>query len=176
MKNSRLNKALVDAITDEENVTVRDIYAIYKTAEAIDVEAEQQLLLEHNRLIFQFPLYWFSTPGLLKDWQDKVLTYGFAYGSEGDKLAGKEFKVVTTSGSPQYAYQSGAYAHFSLSELLKPLEAMVLFIRMVFTPALPVYGAHKITDEELSQKAEEYKRVLNDDDWSTSLFKYLSGK
>ena len=47
---------------------------------------------------------------------------------------------------------------------------------MVYTKPFVVHGALKITDEMLSQKAEEYKELLQEEDWSTSLFKYLQGK
>lgn len=176
MSESRLNKALIHAIKNEENVTVHDIYATYGSADKIDVKKEQELLLAHDRIIFQFPLFWFSTPGLLKDWQDKVLEYGFAYGSEGSKLAGKAFKNVVTIGSPEYAYQSGSYVQASISEILKPLQSMAIFTQMVYTQPFTVHRALKITDEELSEKGMEYKNILLEDDWSTSLFKYLQGK
>ncbi len=177
MNESRLNKALIQAIQELPNVSVHDIYAAYHSADAIDVKKEQALLLAHDRIVFQFPFYWFSTPGLLKDWQDKVLEYGFAYGHEGgNKLAGKEFKNVLTVGSPEYAYQAGAYGNASISELLKPLQMMALFTQMIYTKPFAVHRALKITDNELAQKALEYKAVLEEDDWSTSLFKYLQGK
>ena len=31
-----------------------------------NIEEEQKLLVEHDRYIFQFPLYWYSSPPLLK--------------------------------------------------------------------------------------------------------------
>ncbi|MBE0497323.1 MAG: NAD(P)H-dependent oxidoreductase [Campylobacterales bacterium] len=175
METSRLNKALIEAIKDEAHVTVHDIYALYGTADAIDVKKEQEFLLAHERLVFQFPLYWFSTPSLLKDWQDRVLEYGFAYGSEGNKLANKEFKLAITVGSPEYAYQAGSYVHASLSEILKPLQTTALFTQMIYTQPFTVHRALKISDAELAQKALEYKVMLQSEDWSTSLLKYLQG-
>ena len=91
---SKVNKALLDGIQNESNITVHDLYATYKTVEAIDVAKEQALLVQFDRIIFQFPLYWYSAPAMLKEWQDKVLSYGFAYGPEGSKLAGKESKII----------------------------------------------------------------------------------
>ena len=157
---SRLNKTLLEAIEGESAITVHDLYANYTSINDIDVAKEQELLLTHDRIIFQFPLYWFSTPGLLKDWQDKVLEYGFAYGSEGYKLGGKEFKIVVTVGSPEYAYQAGAYVQASMSEILKPLQCMALFTQMVYTQPFAVHRALKITDEELHIKALAYKNIL----------------
>jgi len=171
---SRLNKTLLEAIKGESAITIHDLYANYTSINDIDVAKEQELLITHDRIIFQFPLFWFSTPGLLKDWQDKVLEYGFAFGQEGNKLAGKEFKIVTTVGSPEYAYQAGAYVQASISEILKPLQAMAIFTQMVYTQPFTVHRALKITDKELQAKAQEYKNLLEKEDWSTSLFKYLA--
>ncbi|NLU35033.1 MAG: general stress protein [Wolinella succinogenes] len=171
---SRLNKALIQAIHGESHVTLHDLYATYKEAKNIDVAKEQALLLAHERIVLQFPLYWFSTPGLLKDWQDRVLEYGFAYGSSGDKLQGKEFKIAVTIGSPEYAYQSGAYVQSSLSEILKPIETMAIFTRMLFTPTFAIHRALKISDEELAQKALEYRELLRQEDWTTSHAKYIA--
>ena len=41
---------------------------------------------------------------MLKGWQDMVLEYGFAYGSKGTALKGKEFFVVVSTGGPKEAY------------------------------------------------------------------------
>lgn len=173
IKESRLNKVLIDAVSGENHVTIRDLYSTYGRTGEIDVKKEQELLLAHERIIFQFPFYWFSTPSLLKEWQDKVLDYGFAYGVDGDKLANKEFKLAVTTGSPEYAYQAGAYDHASMSELLKPLQITALFTGMIYTAPFRVHGALKIKDEELAQKALEYKALMREEDWTTSLSKYL---
>ena len=129
---STINKALIESIKNEPNITVHDLYASYKTVENIDVAKEQALLVEHERIVFQFPLYWYSAPAMLKEWQDKVLGYGFAYGPEGSKLAGKESKLVVSTGSPEYAYQAGFYNNFTLSEYLRPLQSTILFTGMEF--------------------------------------------
>lgn len=44
-----------------------------------DIAAEQRKLEEAELIIFQFPLYWFSVPAILKGWFDRVLTQGFAF-------------------------------------------------------------------------------------------------
>jgi len=171
---SRLNQALLTAIQSDPSITIHDLYATYASIHEIDVAKEQALLLAHDRIVFQFPLFWFSTPGLLKDWQDKVLEYGFAFGSEGNKLAGKEFKVAVTVGSPEYAYQTGSYIQASMSEILKPLQAMAIFTQMIFTQPFAVHRSLKISDEELSEKAKAYHALLKEYEWSNSLLKYLA--
>ncbi|XP_061567784.1 NAD(P)H dehydrogenase [quinone] 1-like [Cololabis saira] len=44
-----------------------------------DIVAEQRKVEEAELVIFQFPLYWFSVPAILKGWMDRVLTQGFAF-------------------------------------------------------------------------------------------------
>lgn len=171
---STINKALIESIKNEPNITVHDLYASYKTVENIDVAKEQALLVEHERIVFQFPLYWYSAPAMLKEWQDKVLGYGFAYGPEGSKLAGKESKLVVSTGSPEYAYQAGFYNNFTLSEYLRPLQSTIVFTGMEFRGTFGVYGAMKLKEEALNKDIETYKTILKTDDWSSSLFKFLA--
>ena len=81
-RHSRTNRLMLEAARRIAGVTIVDLYADYPRFE-IDVEREQQRLLEHDAIVFQFPLYWYSTPSLLKEWQDLVLEHGFAYGEHG---------------------------------------------------------------------------------------------
>src|SRR4051812_28026550 len=93
INNSRINRRLAEEMEKQANVTVHRVYEAYPN-EQIDVAAEQKLLEEHDRIVLQFPFYWYSTPPLLKKWEDEVLTYGWAYGSNGDKLRNKELLIA----------------------------------------------------------------------------------
>ena len=75
---SRGNKALSTVATESSDTTFRNIYELYSDFK-IDVDQEQQLLTEHDLIIFQHPFYWYSAPSLMKEWEDKVLTFRFAY-------------------------------------------------------------------------------------------------
>ncbi|XP_059544431.1 ribosyldihydronicotinamide dehydrogenase [quinone] isoform X2 [Myotis daubentonii] len=44
-----------------------------------DIVDEQKKVQEADLVIFQFPLYWFSVPAILKGWMDRVLCQGFAF-------------------------------------------------------------------------------------------------
>lgn len=65
---------------------------------AFDLALEHKLLTDHDIIVFQFPLYWFSVPGLLKQWFDDVLTHGFAYGTSGTALKDKLAVFSFTAG------------------------------------------------------------------------------
>lgn len=45
---------------------------------APDVVAEQEKLCRAGFLIFQFPLWWFGLPAILKGWVDRVFAAGLA--------------------------------------------------------------------------------------------------
>lgn len=48
---------------------------------ADDVVEEQRKVAAAELLVFQFPLWWYGVPAILKGWFDRVLTNGFAYGT-----------------------------------------------------------------------------------------------
>ncbi|WHY72120.1 NAD(P)H-dependent oxidoreductase [Fictibacillus enclensis] len=153
MEGSLVNKTWMNRLQDEEDVTVHDLYAAYPDGK-IDVEREQKLLLAHDRIVFQFPLYWYSSPALLKEWQDVVLTYGWAYGSEGTKLHGKELLLAISTGGPEDAYQAGGYNQFSLNELLKPFQATANLTGMRYLPVFKAQGVRLLNEEEVKASAE----------------------
>ncbi|MDN0101107.1 NAD(P)H-dependent oxidoreductase, partial [Yersinia enterocolitica] len=84
---SRINHQLIEAIRPLPNVTVHELIREYPDFQ-IDVAREQELLESHDVIVMMFPFYWYSSPAILSEWQEAVLTYGFAYGSSGDKLRG----------------------------------------------------------------------------------------
>jgi putative NADPH-quinone reductase len=76
LNTSRVNKTWLEEVKKyPDKITVHDLYASYPDWR-IDVQREQELAMQHERIIFQFPFYWYSSPPLLKKWLDDVLTYG----------------------------------------------------------------------------------------------------
>lgn len=174
LENSKFNKTLIEGVRGLKNLTIRHLEEHYGSdIKAFDVQKEQDLLLKNERIIFQFPWYWYSAPAMIKAYEDEVLTYGFAYGSKGDKLYGKEFKIATTIGAPEFAYQEGSWNKKSMNELLSPFQAMANLTGMTYTKAFRVHGVASISDEELREKVQEYKDELLDDSWDNGLNKYI---
>ena len=85
---SRANRAFLAAAKTLPFVTLHEIYDDYPGM-FIDVRREQALLLAHDIIVLQHPFYWYSVPALLKEWIDLVLEHGWAYGPNGEQLAGK---------------------------------------------------------------------------------------
>lgn len=167
---SLCNKIIVDTVAALPDVAVRKLYQLYPDF-AIDVAAEQRALLNAERIVFQFPFYWYGVPGLFKEWMDRVLTYGFAYGSDGDKLKGKELMVSTTVGGPEESYRSEGYNHFAIDTLLMPLEQTANLTGMLWQPPLRTHGMIYI--EGVYNKKEEV--LARAHDHAQKLISYITG-
>jgi putative NADPH-quinone reductase len=90
------------------------------------------------------------------------LSYGWAYGPGGDKLNGKELMVATSTGGPEHAYVIGGYNKYSMSELLKPLQATSNLIGTKFLIPFVFHKASMASDEEVAAGARAYvEHVLN---------------
>jgi glutathione-regulated potassium-efflux system ancillary protein KefG len=157
---SEVNRPMAEAVRDLDGITLVDLYAEYADFQ-IDIDREQQRLLEHDVIVFQHPLYWYSTPAILKEWQDLVLEYGFAYGSNGTALHGKIFFNALTAGGVEAAYKAEGYNHFTIRELLYPLEQMALLCGMIYLPAFALFGTRTAVEEgRASQHVADWRCVL----------------
>ena len=157
---SEVNIPLFKEAQKIKGVTCVDLYGEYPRFN-INIDREQQRLREHDVLIFQFPLYWYSTPAMLKEWQDLVLEYGFAYGIEGTELQGKTMLCVLSAGGKEETYKAGGYNHFTIRELLAPIEQMSALTGMNYIAPLAIFEARSAEEEgRIPHYAEQYKRLL----------------
>jgi len=143
---SEVNIPLFRTAQKIQGVTCVDLYAEYPNYR-IKIDKEQRRLREHDVVVFMFPLYWYSTPAILKEWQDLVLEYGFAYGDDGTALHGKTFFCCVSAGGSEAAYQTEGYNHFTIRELLHPLEQTASLTGMYYLPPFVLYGARTALDE-----------------------------
>lgn len=159
-RHSRVNVELARVARLTHGIEFVDLYANYPRFN-IDVEVEQKRLLSHSVIILQFPVYWYSTPSLLKEWQDLVLEYGFAYGPGGDKLAGKLLLPVATAGGAMDAYRLDGRNNFPLRTLLSPLEQMANLCGMLYIPPFVLFAALEArADGRVQIHARQYQALL----------------
>ena len=159
LADSRVTAGLAENIRDLDGVTVHDLTAA-AAGGGFDVAAEQRLLVEHDTIVWQFPWYWYSVPAVLKQWMDEVLTYGFAYGSGGDALHGKTLQVVTSTGGPDESYRTGGYNRFTMTDLMRPIDATAHLCGMTLAPPLVVHGARTVDDAALASFGVRYRALL----------------
>lgn len=156
---SRIHRALVAAARDLPGVTFHDLYEAYPDDD-LDVGREQGLLAAHDIVVWQHPFYWYSTPPILKLWQDLVLQHGWAYGSNGTALRGKTALSVISTGGGEPAYLAGGRNRYTMRQLLAPIDQTWFLCGVRYLPPFVVHGAHAMHPEALAGHAADYRRVL----------------
>lgn len=160
LENSRVNKALKQAV-ENENIVFNNLYEKYKDFN-IDVKAEQELLLQYEKIIFQFPIYWYSCPPLLKKYFDDVFAYGFAYGSKTKALSKKDFAFCISFGDAKESFLENGKIAFSVDEILTPFKALCKFTDANYKGYFAVFKAtHGLDNKELNNNCEDYKVFIN---------------
>lgn len=159
---SRVNAALAKAAT-EAGFDVRNMYDIYPDFK-IDIAKERQILEETDRIVFQFPIYWYSSPALLKQYEDDVFTGKWAYGG-GRALENKEWLLAVSPGAERDAYRAEGRVHYQLRDLLRPFQATNVLIKTKFIRPFVTFGASSISDEQLAKQSQDYVNYLKQAQW-----------
>ncbi len=156
---SSINLAMAGVARGVDGLTFVDLYAEYPRFE-IDIDREQRRLVDHDVIVFQFPIYWYSTPSLLKEWQDLVLEFGFAYGPLGKHLTGKALLVAATTGGRVTDYAEGGGNNYPVRQFLLPLQQTATLCGMSFLPPFVLHGANRIEAPEAQAHIAAYGGVL----------------
>jgi NAD(P)H dehydrogenase (quinone) len=84
-------------------------YAFDRESVSPDVEAEIQKIKRADLVIFQYPIWWYGMPAILKGWVDRVFTYGGVYTSQErydqGRFRGKHALLSVTAGAPEATYE-----------------------------------------------------------------------
>jgi glutathione-regulated potassium-efflux system ancillary protein KefG len=157
---SRVNKTWIEEIKKyPDTITVHDLYASYPDWR-IDVQREQELAIQYDRIIFQFPFYWYSSPPLLKKWLDDVLTYGWGYTSKGGKLRGKELGLAISIGGSEIDYRPGGGDLYTIHELLSPFHATSNLIETDLLMPFTIFDTDDKSEGELVESSRQYAEYL----------------
>jgi glutathione-regulated potassium-efflux system ancillary protein KefG len=156
---SRANKALLTAVQDLPFVTVHDLYELYPDFN-IDIAREHELLTQHHIIIWQYPLYMYSPPAILKQWMDLVLELGWAHGPDGNNLEGKLICNTITTGGSTESYGPKGFNNYRLEEFLRPLEQTARLCKMEWLPIFSIQGTYRHAPEHYSHYGNQYRRAL----------------
>lgn len=156
---SRVNRRLAAAAREVRGITVHDLYRSYPDLD-VDVAHEQALLAAHAHVVFQHPFYWYSTPPLLKEWLDVVLTWGWAYGRGGTALRDKAVLTAITTGGREAAYRRDGFNRFTIRELLAPVDQTAHLCGMRYLPPFVVHDTHRIEEADIHAAADDYRAVV----------------
>lgn len=154
MNNSKINKRWSEELNKyPEKYYVHDLHQAYPN-EDIDVFKEQQLISSYDKIIFQFPFYWFNCTPLLKKWLDEVLTYGWAYGRKsGFKMENKKIALAVTAGVNENEFCPTGKFKYSMAHLLSPFELTFEYVKADYKGFFAYYGVTRNSSKEALDKS-----------------------
>ncbi|HEY0677048.1 MAG TPA: NAD(P)H-dependent oxidoreductase [Chitinophagaceae bacterium] len=159
LEKSRVHSCLLRNIRNLQGVTVKDLYELYPDFD-IDVKEEQRSLMQHDIIILQHPFYWYSTPAIIKQWEDLVLEHGWAYGSTGKMLTGKRIFNAISCGGRLEAYQPNGLNRFTIRQLLWPIDQTARLCNMLYMPPFVVHGTHRLNKTDIELYGLQYAQLL----------------
>ncbi len=134
---SSAQRGLLAQTVSDRRVRVHDLYETYPDF-AVNVRREQAILLAHDTVLLHFPMFWYSTPALLKEWIDVVFLSGFAFGP-GGRLGGKLLACAVSTGQAEDTYRAPGLG--TIDDFLLPLRATASFCGMRWATPFAVHGA-----------------------------------
>jgi len=158
---SRINKHMLSCAKALRNVETRDLYELYPNFH-IDVAAEQDALRQADIVVFQFPIFLFSSPAILKEWQDTVLTSEFAYSHGERALTDKYFMLAVSTGGSSASYTQLGRHGAGIGTYLAPLEQTARFCGMTLMEPFIVQCAGDVTESTLQVIGEDYSNRLTE--------------
>ncbi|MDC4170650.1 NAD(P)H-dependent oxidoreductase [Photobacterium damselae] len=175
VKTSDLHLMNFDPVSGRHNFTttndedffkqqLEEMYATDHDGFAPEIETEIQKLEWSDLVIFQFPLWWFGMPAMLKGWVDRVFAMGRTYGGgrfyENGVYKGKKAMVSVTMGGPEEMYIKGGW-NGDLDAILRPIHRGV-FEFNGFSVLAPqkVFGPARKSEEERASEIESYAQRL----------------
>ncbi|MEV0645039.1 NAD(P)H-dependent oxidoreductase [Phytomonospora sp. NPDC050363] len=147
--------------------------AFTEGTQSADIAAEQAKLMWADTIVFQFPLWWYTMPAILKGWVDRVFSYRFAYGvgvhdetHYGDRfgegtLAGKRAMLSLTIGGMEPHY-SDRGINGPIDDLLFPIHHGILYYPgLTVLPPFTVFGSEWMDDDAFGPiRAQWVERLL----------------
>lgn len=135
---SLANRTILDTL--KEKGPAFTLHRLDEKGWDFNVEEEQTLLKEADVIVFQFPIFWYSYPSLMKHWVEDVFVHGFAYGTEGTALKGKKFQISFTTGSPASAYTAGGGNNHPVEDFLFNFRQIAALCGMEYEKPMYTFG------------------------------------
>jgi NAD(P)H dehydrogenase (quinone) len=139
-----------------------------------DVAAEQAKVAAADLVLLQFPVWWFSMPGILKGWVDRVLSRGFAYSAGGKYDAGhfkgKRAMLCLTTGTASTLYEPNGIDG-DLHHVLWPIHNGILaYTGFTVLPPFAAWMPARVSARERQEYLEAYAEHLRGLDSAEPLF------
>lgn len=138
--------------------------ALEKNRLAPDIKKEMDKLAWADHIVFQFPLWWFSVPAIMKGWFDRVLVKGFSYDAgkvfEKGLLKGKTASFTVTTQSPDSAYTEKGVQGATLNQLLLHITQTLRFVGVEVIDPFVYYAAFNLTSGQEAFLMRDYDAYL----------------
>ncbi len=146
---------------------IEQLNAVKSNGFTNSVKDEMNALEHADVLIFNFPLWWFGMPAILKGWVDRILAYGFAYGDThgfyaNGRFKGKKAFLCVTTGSPETFYtKEGAHGR-SLENILQNInEGILELVGFDVLQPFIAYAVSHISEEDRIDILKKYITYLS---------------
>ncbi|MBR9728454.1 NAD(P)H-dependent oxidoreductase [Shewanella intestini] len=175
VKTSDLNEMMFNPVSGRHNFTsehdglffkqqLEEMHATEVGGFSADIEVELEKLQWSDLVIFQFPLWWFGLPAMLKGWVDRVFAMGKVYGSgrfyDDGVFKDKRAMLSTTIGGPKDLYVKGGW-NGDLEAILRPIHRGVLeFTGFSVLAPQKVFGPARMTQLERKTQLDDYAARL----------------
>ena len=131
---------------------------------APDIAAELEKLFWCDLLVLNFPLFWFSTPAILKGWIDRVLVSGRTYGGkrfyENGGLAGRRAVVNLSLGGREHMFGETAI-HGPLNDMLRHLlRGTLYYVGFQVLPPFVAWHIPYLSDEQRTAILHDHRDWL----------------
>jgi NAD(P)H dehydrogenase (quinone) len=175
VRTSDLHRMGFDPVSGRKNFTtvkdpdylklqIEEMYASEMNGFSAEIEAEIEKVEWCDLMVWQFPLWWFGLPAMLKGWVDRVFAMQRTYGGgriyRSGVFRGKRALLSLTTGGPEEAYRKGAF-NGDIAGILRPIHrGMLQFVGFdVLAPQI-VYGPVRLTDEQRISALAAYAQRL----------------
>ena len=150
---------LIKVYQDVKNLTFKDLYEEFPDFH-ITTFRERKRIRDYERLVFHFPLIWFSIPPLLKLWIDEVFDMTWTMKTD-HPLQNKDAIIIVTIGGKKENYTENGMYGTTIEELLKSLTLSLKVNQIDVKELITIHDADDLTKAELDEFSQKIKKTLN---------------
>lgn len=184
VRTSNLHEMHFNPVSGRENFTtvkdpdyykqqIEEIFATEMHGFSPEIEAEIEKVEWCELMIWQFPLWWFGLPAILKGWVDRVFAMGRTYGGvhfyDNGTFRGKQALLAFTTGGPKETYLKGGF-NGDINAILRPIQrGMLQFVGFEVLAPQIVYGPVHLTEEQRKEHLALYAERLRGIELETAI-------
>ena len=152
--------------SDYLKLQLEEIHATSNNGFHDDIEKEMAKMEVCDLMIWQFPLWWFSVPAILKGWVDRVFAMGRIYDHDhlfaNGKLKGKKAMLSLTVGGDESIYMKDGFLG-DINAILRPIHRGILeFVGFDILKPHIIYAPVRMSPQERADELKRYcERLIN---------------